>query len=187
MRSSRIVRVLAAVLLTMSLSACEQGRVAEPELDAQFSSAGSNRSNGNGKRASRQVERVSSESGVARGDANRGHSLTLSVGGTTLFVPTGAVRQATDFSMTVQPGSYFAIELTATKRASSSLNDVGQRGFAKPLTLCLSRSDANITDASAVSIAEMVNGQFLKVPTTVTPSHVCGELRHFSGYTMVED
>ena len=41
--------------------------------------------------------------------------------------------------------------------------------------------------ATGQKIAEVVNGNFLKVPTTVTDTHICGELRHFSGYTMIED
>lgn len=187
-----ILRAFAALLLTVSLAGCERASVSAPsDLDAQFGNNG-NRSRGT------QVRRVSTTGD--RTDAagvTRGTWQIMRVSGTGangawthyLYIPEGAVRQKTNFTMELADSDVFNVELTATKEGSRRTNDVGAAGFQKPLLLCLDRNDANITDLSKVSIAEVVNGGFLDVPTTAHElnSHVCGELRHFSGYTMIED
>lgn len=188
-----ILRVFAAMLLSVGLASCERANVSAPsDLDAQFSN------NGKSRVKSRQVQRATAVSGETATDyLTHNDSGELSITGTnaageafahTLTIPSRSVQQRTRFTMSLQgTQDAFFFELTATKQGSRQSNDVGRRGFLQPLTLCLAKADAQITDETKVSIAEVVNGNFLKVPTTVTDTHICGELRHFSGYTMIED
>ena len=188
----KFLRVVALLLLLgAGVTGCERADVSAPsDLEAQFNKGNRNRGT--------QVRRVSTTGD--RADAagvTRGTSQLMQVSGSGangswthyLYIPEGAVRQKTNFTMELADSEVFHVELTATKAGSRSSNDVGASGFQKPLLLCLDRKDASITDLSKVAIAEVLNGNFLSVPTTAHAlnSHVCGQLRHFSGYTMIED
>lgn len=110
---------------------------------------------------------------------------TLSLGEHILFVPPNAVDAEATFRMEKQAGTHVRLHLTASRHAD---NDVGRRGFNRPLTLMLSYRDAtNLTanDVPALQVMYIRNDQRVEpLPSSVNyfDRWVGTELRHFSEY-----
>ena len=107
---------------------------------------------------------------------------SLNIGDHTLYVPAGAVQYRTLFTMTKLPGQ-IKVGLTATRLLP---NDIGRRGFDKPLTLTLSYANAseipNEEDLKIVWVK--LNGETVVQPSTVNAAGdaVSASLDHFSDY-----
>lgn len=110
---------------------------------------------------------------------------TLSLGEHILFVPPNAVDAEATFRMAKEAGQHVRLHLTASRHAD---NDVGRRGFNRPLTLMLSYRDAanlTATDVPALQIMYIRNDQRVQpLPSSVNyfDRWVGTELRHFSEY-----
>jgi hypothetical protein len=116
----------------------------------------------------------------------------LTVGGNTLVVPSGAVTLPTLFTMVQLPTPYIRADLTAITSTLLGLLNIGEKGFAKPVTLTLSyRNAIGVTDPTRLRIAEMkANGEIgVVLPTTVnaTTKTVTAKLPHFSSWVVVCD
>lgn len=110
---------------------------------------------------------------------------TLSLGEHILFVPPHAVDAEATFRMEKHAGTHVRLHLTASRHAE---NDVGRRGFKRPLTLMLSYRDAaNLaaSDISALQVMYIRNDNRVKpLPSSINyfDRWVGTELRHFSEY-----
>lgn len=106
---------------------------------------------------------------------------SLNIGDHVLTVPAGAVRTRTLFTMTKLPGQV-KVGLTATRLLP---NDVGSRGFAKPVTLSLKYDEGTVADEQAGKIFWVKwNGELVEMPSRVDAAGnaVIGSLDHFSDY-----
>lgn len=102
-----------------------------------------------------------------------------------LTVPAGAVSAPTVFSMSKLDGDHARFSLTATRGLIP--NNVGEAGFAKPLTLSVSYAGVeNLpSDLSALKVFWLkTDGSSEAQPSVVdvTGQRVDGELTHFSDY-----
>ena len=182
----KILKPLCVFVLSVSvltLGACEPVSPTAPAMDAQYGVRS------NAATPSRAWQRVHNElNATVREDWFSTPGGQLSDGYNTLTVPQFAVMgQLTHFVMNVT-GHLSDVELSASRH---SYNDVGARGFRIPVKLCLYYPGTN-EERAHIRIAEYIENNdgtttFVPVPTTYTPTQVCGELKHFSGYTMVED
>ena len=118
----------------------------------------------------------------------------LQLGDHRLEVPKGSVHQATVFTMQVIDDGFIRVELTATKNGSTDKNDVGRRGFAKPVVLTLSYKDAaeNVDPASLRTVwlkDGTADGDLVPVPSQVDgrAKKIISRLSHFSGYGVATD
>ncbi len=105
---------------------------------------------------------------------------SLSIGGTTLAVPAGAVSAPTTFTVN-RPNGELTYDFTATQNAA---NDVGSAGFAVPLTLTISYADVKGRMKDPVILWIKPNGYAEPQPTTVDPSTkaMSAPISHFSVY-----
>jgi hypothetical protein len=114
----------------------------------------------------------------------------ISLGEHTLSIPPAATIGPVWFVMSgVGEGKDKDVRLTASSQNNGS-NDVGSKGFRRPVTLCLHHAD--IPDLNAqpgrLAVAKVrSDGSFELVPSTVDATHVCAQLKSFSNYTMVTD
>jgi hypothetical protein len=105
---------------------------------------------------------------------------SLSIGGTTLDVPAGAVSGPTTFTVN-KPNGELVYDFSATKYRK---NDVGSAGFRLPLKLTISY--AGVHDQMAYPVIVFINERGRPVPlkTTVDAAHkkMTAEINHFSIY-----
>jgi hypothetical protein len=110
----------------------------------------------------------------------------LTLGSHSLLVPAGAVTEPTTFSMELLKSQYVMVDLTAMRRGE----DVGEKGFDKPVTVTLSYEGLRISDPSKLFILRInENGQHEKLPSVVDSRKktVSAELDHFSKYAMASN
>ena len=174
---------LSTLALVVALAGCESatdsGLLLEPKheqeqvlISWQF---------GNGYRVVAETEEsvgsVEAEIGTAGG--------TLALGKHLIQVPAGAVSAPTTFRFTKSDGDHVRIHLTASRYAD---NDVGMRGFLKPVRLMLSYEGAsNLSQADLDGMRVMYIRPDQKVeplPSLVNyyDRWVGTDLRHFSEY-----
>ena len=121
------------------------------------------------------------------------HVASITVGAHTLWIESKAVREATTFAMTAEeqdingtPVTVFELTATST-RSNAELNDVGSRGFRRPVVLCLDASDVDVTTRRGLAIFWLRDSGSI-VPMRLVPRmaepYVCAELPHFSGFVM---
>lgn len=102
-----------------------------------------------------------------------------------LQVPASAVSSPTVFSMRAIEGTTIEVELRA--RDASTGEDVGEKGFDRPVRLSLSYADANVRDPSTLTIVRIeADGSKTKLKSTVDRENqqVIAELDHFSRYAL---
>lgn len=115
----------------------------------------------------------------------------LQAGNYFLSIPGGAVRKNTTFTMHVDTDGL--VTLTAFRtRWDGTREDVGVRGFHKPLTLALYYGNAAeaIANPASLQVAWVQsNGSLAPVISSVdvTKKLVLGKLQHFSGYAIAMD
>ena len=110
---------------------------------------------------------------------------TLALGKHLLFVPAGAVNQPTTFRIEKKDGDHVRLHLTASRFGD---NDVGRRGFKRPVRLMLSYEGSS--NLSARDVAELrvmyirPDQQIEALPSSVNyyDRWVGTDLRHFSEY-----
>ena len=118
---------------------------------------------------------------------------TITVGAHTLLIESKAVREAATFTMTaaeqdINGTAVTVFELTATStRSNATLNDVGSRGFRRPVVLCLDAADVDVATRRGLGIFWLRDANSI-VPMRLVPRmaepYVCAELPHFSGFVM---
>jgi hypothetical protein len=105
---------------------------------------------------------------------------SLSIGGTTLDIPAGAVKSPTTFTIN-KPNGELVYEFTATKNRE---NDIGSAGFRVPLSLTISY--AGVGDQMAAPVIVYINekGRVVPLLTKVDTANktMTAEIRHFSIY-----
>jgi hypothetical protein len=116
----------------------------------------------------------------------------LNLNGHSLLVPKGAVTVPTLFIMSTPNTSDVDVDLLALlPTLLGKLLNVGERGFAKPVTVTLSYGRAyNVTNASRLFIVrKLPDGRYEKMPSTVDPVRktVSAQLDHFSKYCMASN
>lgn len=115
---------------------------------------------------------------------------SLAAGGHVLVVPAGAVTGPTTFAMRLTDPTAISVELTATSLRSRDTNNVGARGFQQPLALHLSFETAtrNVNPGRLTVAWARSDGGLEVVPSSVDMAEkiVTGQLRHFSGYVLVD-
>jgi hypothetical protein len=125
------------------------------------------------------VRETDPEVGTVSGvfDANGG---SLSIGGTTLAIPAGAVSAPTTFTIN-RPNGELTYDFTATQNTA---NDVGSAGFAVPLTLTISYADVHGRVKNPVIVWIKPNGYAEPQATTVdaTAKTMSAPISHFSVY-----
>ena len=111
----------------------------------------------------------------------------LVLGKHVLIVPAGAVPAGTRFRIEKEDGDHVRLHLTASR---FSENDIGRRGFARPVKLILSYEDAanvNLVSASLLQVMYVRPDEKVEaLPSTVDFRNrsVATELRHFSEYAI---
>jgi hypothetical protein len=105
---------------------------------------------------------------------------SLSIGGTTLAIPAGAVSAATTFTIN-RPNGELTYDFTATQNTA---NDVGSAGFAVPLSLTISYADVHGAVKDPVIVWIKANGYAEPQPTTVDngAKTMTAPISHFSVY-----
>ena len=113
---------------------------------------------------------------------------SLQLAGHSLSVSAGAVSTPTVFLMVVLPDGRVEVELLALASSLFGVVDVGEQGFAAPVTLSLSYAAAtNVDDASRLTILHLrEDGTAEAIPGTVDAASqtVTARLEHFSKYCM---
>jgi hypothetical protein len=166
---------LPALALTVTLWGCNGAdRVLGPSAARLDGAAG-----GNGYAVVKEKDpTVGTVSAVVSTSGGR-----LTLGQHTLVVPAGAVDGPTTFVMT-KSSDALEVSLTATQ---SLLNDVGSRGFRKPVTLTLSYKNAESVSADESKLRILwlkPDGTQEAQPSTVDVQgrKVTADLSHFSDY-----
>jgi hypothetical protein len=105
---------------------------------------------------------------------------SLSIGGTTLDVPAGAVSGPTTFVVN-RPNGELSYDFTATRR---TLNDVGSAGFAVPLKLTISygRVQRNMSAPTIVWIRPDGHAEALATRVDKANRTMTAQITHFSIY-----
>ncbi len=105
---------------------------------------------------------------------------SLSIGGTTLTIPAGAVSAPTTFTIN-RPDGELTFDFSATQNTA---NDVGSAGFAVPLSLTISYAGVNGTVNNPVIVWIKPSGYAEPQPTTVdsTAKTMTAPINHFSVY-----
>lgn len=104
-----------------------------------------------------------------------------------LIIPAGAVAQPTAFTMTVIEGRSVEVDLRAIDPETGE--DVGEKGFNRPVQLALSYADARIKNRHVddlVIVRVHEDGTREVLPSTVNreTQQVTAELDHFSRYVL---
>lgn len=114
---------------------------------------------------------------------------TYHYGGHSLHIPGGAVSGPTIFEVQLLDPEHAVVRFTATRKGSSSKNDVGRAGFPRQLTLTVSYAAlAENADESrfllgwlnSASAVTPFNGTVNRSQKTVTV-----QLNHFSDYALI--
>lgn len=111
----------------------------------------------------------------------------LQVDDHSISIPAGAVSQPAEFSMQVADGYRIEVDLRAIDPETGE--DVGGKGFNRPVQLALSYEDARISswDARKLVIVRVLDdGTRVPLPSTVNTwtKTVTAELDHFSRYML---
>ena len=172
---------LAAVFL--ALGACEDGGPTQPGLRPAAEEGVVYNSSGTRFVVVKENDtNVGVVTGVIGSSGGR-----LILGKHELNVPRGAVSGPTTFTMTKIDGDHIRVRLTATQL---TLNDVGSKGFAVPVTLSLSWENAASLpeDVASLLIAWIrPDGVAVTQSTTVEVQghRARADLSHFSEYALV--
>lgn len=105
---------------------------------------------------------------------------SISVSGVTLSVPAGALNKPVAITMTVPAGRFLEVHfephgLNFRKAATLSMELDGSEGSQFKLAYFKTMSSSGVVDALEVSAAEVFGAT------------VSGQVRHFSGYVMIQD
>lgn len=173
-----------ALATAMVLQGCEPSAPREHPSAPQMSFAARD---GLHKVASRE-SRAEGESTAVIG--RKGGVLTL--GGHRLVVPEGAVDGPTRFRMSLVADGHVEVDLEAsTPGAREGANDVGARGFARPVTLELSyREAAEGVDPSRLIVVWVRPDGSLEPQQSFhqpTRSSIGAPLKHFSPYALASN
>jgi hypothetical protein len=105
---------------------------------------------------------------------------SLSIGGTTLDVPAGAVSGPTTFTVN-KPNGELVFDFSATK---STPNDVGSAGFPVPLTLTIDYSKISSDMEAPAVVWIKPDGHAAELQTKVDAANrkMTAEITHFSLY-----
>ena len=105
---------------------------------------------------------------------------SLSIGGTTLAIPAGAVSGATTFTIN-RPNGELTYDFTATQNTP---NDVGSAGFAVPLTLTISYAGVSTDMEAPVIVWIKPDGHAEALSTVVDTATktMTAQVTHFSIY-----
>jgi hypothetical protein len=105
---------------------------------------------------------------------------SLSIGGTTLAIPAGAVSAPTTFTVN-KPNGELTYDFTATRETP---NDVGSAGFAVPLTLTISYAGVSSEMEAPVIVWIKPDGNAEALPTVVNAAAqtMSAQVTHFSIY-----
>jgi hypothetical protein len=179
MRRSSLGTLALMVALTACESASDSGLLLEPKHETEqvliswkF---------GNGYTVVRETEESVGSVEAVIGRAGG----TLVLGKHLLLVPENAVYSNTTFRMEKEDGDHVRLKLTASRYGD---NDVGQRGFARPVRLMLSYEGAANVSASALDGMRVMyirpDQRVEALPSMVNyyDRWVGTELRHFSEY-----
>jgi hypothetical protein len=180
---SRRLRLYLTAALTLSLgtAACDRpSSVTDPVVDSavspQFSRGGS------GKYQMRKVNVTVSETDEAEAVIdNRGGIIALYRGGAVLVIPQGAVRKPTTFRLKLEVGPGVKLIATATSKGGK-LDDVGEAGFKKDLTLYLSKFGAKARPGSPLVISEIDGDELIPLQTRDLGIYVSATIKHFTMY-----
>lgn len=112
----------------------------------------------------------------------------LSIGKHLLHIPAGAVSGATVFTMSKAPGD-IKVSLSATSTRMGALpNDVGAKGFQKPLKLSLhygsSFNDTKARDARIIWLKPLGGTETQATSLDTQGKWVIGSITHFSDYAI---
>lgn len=111
---------------------------------------------------------------------------TLELLGHSLYVPPGAVDRPTMFVMSVLAGTEIQVELIAYD--PDLYEDVGGKGFNKPVQLALSYAEADIDDPESLTIVHITaDGDKVEIDNVYVDTEnqvVTGDLSHFSRYAL---
>lgn len=171
-----------AIVALVALVGCEQadsGLLLEPKHEEEQVLISWKTSTGY-RVVSETEESVGSVEGVI---GREGGMLTL--GNHLLLVPAYAVSAPTTFRMVKEDGDHVRLKLTASRYSD---NDVGSRGFDRPVKLMLSyKSASNVSSSSLGSMSVMYirpDQRVEPLPSTVNyyDRWVGTDLRHFSEY-----
>lgn len=175
--------LLAALALAITLAACESvgdaGALLEPKHEQEQVLISWKL--GNGYTVVRETEESVGSVEAVIGSSGG----TLVLGGHILFVPQGAVDADTRFRIVKDDGDHVRLRLTASRNGE---NEIGRRGFNRPVTLMLSYEQAaNVPVADVAKLSVM----FIRADQKVEPlpsavnfydRWVGTELTHFSEY-----
>lgn len=181
-----------AIVLALATTSCDRGPVApEPTVDPQAGLLG-NLLNGLGGGSSSPFQLLTDPLSITLPNlvatkiiGSAGGTLTLN--GHSIEVPAGAVSLPTLFTITAITDGHIAVDLSAVAWLLGGLIDVGERGFAKKVTLTLSYANAtNVTDPSRLRIVYVNGAQSEVLPTTVDTVRktATAKLDHFSKYCL---
>jgi len=189
MLRQRLNRLLAALVLVLGFAACDRGPdySNHPTAPQSFLSGGTygGYTLANEPLLAGLLQQPLSVTGLLGTVGG-----TLEVLGHTLYVPDGAVRKKTLFSVLALPGGYVEVDLNASLLGLlGGLLNIGEQGFNKPVTVTLSyKRSTNVPDPSKLVIIRL-NGLFgtpEEVPTRVdlVNKTVSADLDHFSRYAV---
>jgi hypothetical protein len=173
------ITALSALAVTLVFAACENtDQLTSPSLKQKV---------GNervvvteyGENGYKLVKETDPEVGTVSGvfDSNGG---SLSIGGTTLAIPAGAVSAPTTFTVN-KPNGELTYDFTATQNTA---NDVGSAGFAVPLSLTISYAAVHGKVKNPVIVWIKPNGYAEAQATTVDAAAetMTAPISHFSVY-----
>lgn len=185
MKASKWMRpgLVAALALAVTLAGCENaassGALLEPKHDQEQVLI--SWKSGTGYTIVRETEESVGAVEAVIGRAGG----TVILGRNLLIIPENAVDADTRFRMVKQDGDHVRLHLTASRNGN---NDIGKRGFNRPVTLMLSYENAANLTASEISKLSVM---FIRNDNRVEPlpslvnyydRWVGTELRHFSEY-----
>lgn len=172
-------------LLTVSLvlAGCEGGELPGSPSVPAFSAAGLSAVHKVPEKATAAIP--GGTSGVIIGPDGG----AIELAGHRLVVPAKAVTRPTRFSMRLLDNGYVEVDLQAAQSSATGVEtDVGKRGFARPVILSLSYSQAEVPgDLSRVVVAWVKPDgslQPLKSTHDALKQSITAELDHFSGYVL---
>lgn len=190
-RFTRTVALLGVFALGAVLASCDSAeQLAAPQTSAAFA-----KTSGTAQRLYTSDARSTIIGLSATAEIGKsGGSLTILDNNATvveLVVRGGTVQKPTTFTATITDN--FVVELAATSVGSATLNDVGGRGFRKPVYLRLNVKYINCTvPLEQMAIAELTaNNRLIPVNSwserAAEGMFLVGELPHFSGWVPISD
>lgn len=188
--------MVSALVLAVAVAGCEHTGQFEPVPDApRF---GTESSEGSGSYTLLE-DRIPSE--IADLDVSKLIGVDggqISLAGHTITVPAGAVEVPTLFTITLKTTGYVDVDLSATVTdLLGNVIDVGEKGFAKPVTLTLTfaRSPNAPSDADEmkdIKVLRMLGDthdddhEALETEVDSETRTASAKLDHFSGYCLAD-